>query len=674
MALNPVQVIFQAVDRFTAPVRQMGQALNGSLSPAVNQARGNFTLMEARLQGLRSRLESTSQKLNQLGQGFTTYITLPVLGAATASVHAFLTVDDALDSLAAKTGKTGQEMEALEASFRKVAASAPDSVDAVANTMAELQARTGASGAELEKLTMQTLDLARVTGVDAAESVNSLSRAMQDSSEPIKDAGKFMDMLLAASQKTGVPVQRLSDLMTQFGRPMRSLGFDAQQTAALLSKFEKEGVNTELVMGSLRVALGKMAKAGVKDVGAGLQTAIQKIKEAKTAGERTTLAIELFGQKAGPDMAAAVYEGRFEIGQFVNELKNSQGAVAGAVDATSGLGEQWAQAKNQLMFLGESIAANFMPLISSLVEKITAAAQWFMALPAPVQNTVLAVTALAAAIGPLFLMLAGLASGINAVAAAIPLISAGWALFTGALMPAIAATWAFTTALLANPFTYVVLGIAALIGGLVALVVYWDEVKQWIMGFWAWLMEIFRSKIGFILALMMPFIALPLLIIANWATIKEFFATLWQSILEFTAPFFEWLAQKFGWILEVPAMITNAWQGLVGFFSGLWNSVGQIFEDAKNWLKEMLDGLVDILPDWVKEGLGITGTVEATAAARPASISPQVAAADARQAYQAQQNSQVQVNFANTPQGTRLVTNGPVQTQLRFGANALGGG
>mgnify|MGYP000638754499 CR=1 FL=1 len=33
---------------------------------------------------------------------------------------------------------------------------------------------------------------------------------------------------------------------------------------------------------------------------------IERIKEAGTAGEANTLAMEMFGAKAGPDMAAAI--------------------------------------------------------------------------------------------------------------------------------------------------------------------------------------------------------------------------------------------------------------------------------------------------------------------------------------------------------------------------------
>ena len=55
---------------------------------------------------------------------------------------------------------------------------------------------------------------------------------------------------------------------------------------------------------------------------------------------------------------------------------------------------------------------------------------------------------------------------------------------------AAAATWTFTAALLANPITWIVLGIAALIAGLVLLVKNWDKVVDSFKFAWQWLSSV----------------------------------------------------------------------------------------------------------------------------------------------------------------------------------------
>lgn len=93
-------------------------------------------------------------------------------------------------------------------------------------------------------------------------------------------------------------------------------------------------------------------------------------------------------------------------------------------------------------------------------------------------QTIVAVLELVASVGRLGFALVGL--GAKAVMALVPMLAS----FGAAMMPVIAATWAWTAALLANPITWIVLGITALIAAVVALVAgiawavtHWDQFK-----------------------------------------------------------------------------------------------------------------------------------------------------------------------------------------------------
>ena len=88
--------------------------------------------------------------------------------------------------------------------------------------------------------------------------------------------------------------------VVKFGSPMRQLGFSFEETTALIGKFEQEGVNTDLVMGSMRIALGKLAKAGETDLPDALNKSVQAIANTDDAGVAAAKAIELFGARAGP--------------------------------------------------------------------------------------------------------------------------------------------------------------------------------------------------------------------------------------------------------------------------------------------------------------------------------------------------------------------------------------
>lgn len=75
-------------------------------------------------------------------------------------------------------------------------------------------------------------------------------------------------------------------------------------------------------------------------------------------------------------------------------------------------------------------------------------------------------------------------------------------LFSSALSISTAATWLFSAALWANPITWVVMAVVALIAGLVLLVMHWDEVKVAVVGFvnsaFGWLIQTWQYLRGLI--------------------------------------------------------------------------------------------------------------------------------------------------------------------------------
>lgn len=116
----------------------------------------------------------------------------------------------------------------------------------------------------------------------------------------------------------------------------------------------------------------------------------------------------------------------------------------------------------------------------------------------------------------------------------------------------ITSCWSFTAALLANPITWIVIAIIALIGVIILLWTNWDKVSAWlkntwnsivngVIAGWEWLKGILQDTPNWLLVVLsafMPFIGLPLLIIKNWDTLKQGFINIWNSIKESFNNFF----------------------------------------------------------------------------------------------------------------------------------------
>ena len=303
------------------------------------------------------------------------------LAAAGAAVAAFATatandLNDAYSTIERRTGATGKALDGLNDTFERVAAGADDSFGEVAEVVSGLSTRMDASGKALEDISTQILDAADLTEEAADEIVASYTRMMGDWGVPAENATATLDKLYVASQRTGAKITSLAAALTQYGAPMRQLGFDLDTAIALMAKWEKEGVNMELVMGSLRIALGKFAKDGVKDTVAELKKIVAAIAEAGTTGEANALALETFGARAGADMAAAIREGRFEVDELVTALQASNGAIAETAEKTKTWGEKVGELKNQIALVLQPLGEFVLSGLSGIKDLASVFAEW----------------------------------------------------------------------------------------------------------------------------------------------------------------------------------------------------------------------------------------------------------------------------------------------------------
>jgi TP901 family phage tail tape measure protein len=318
---------------------------------------------------------------------------------------------DALsDDMQVATGATGKELDGLVGSAKRVATQVPASFEDAGKAVGELRSRTGLTGKALEGMSKQVLELSRLTGDDLSSTIENSTRMFGDWGLSGADAAKGLDKVFRASQATGVPVGKLETLLTKFGGPMRQLGFGFDETAALLGKFEKEGVNTELVMGSMRIALGKFAreaqmvpayqgkvaeaqdkltkalakgegvdvaqenlakfaeklrfaKEAAKGAPKAVRATFEEIRKAKTPTEGTAIALQAFGARAGPDMAAAIREGRFSIDDLVKTIGKGKGTIIDTGKDTADFAEQWMMLKNKVFVALEPIATKLFNAI-----------------------------------------------------------------------------------------------------------------------------------------------------------------------------------------------------------------------------------------------------------------------------------------------------------------------
>ena len=333
--------------------------------PVLVRIAGDTTLFKKSIKGVKGSLTGLGKTAKLAGAG----IVAGLAGATAGIVKMGGTFESVERTLRVGTGATGSALEDLKDITKSLAKTVPSDFKEIGTAVADINTRLGLGGKELESFSEQMLNLSRITGTDLQGNIKSATRVLGDWGDMAGTAESAADTLFTVAQMTGIEFSKLSNDLVTYGAPLRQVGFEFEEAALLIGKFEKEGVNAELVLGSLRQALGKMAREGEPAI----ETFRRTTDAIKNAGDPTTanrLALELFGARAGPDMAAAIREGRFELDDYFKSLDSGGDTINAATKETETLSERMSLLKNRVMMTLAPVVERAFDAISRAFRKL----------------------------------------------------------------------------------------------------------------------------------------------------------------------------------------------------------------------------------------------------------------------------------------------------------------
>ena len=271
--------------------------------------------------------------------------------------------DAVFDGVAIRTGKAGDDLDALTASIQNVANSTASSIEQIGDIGARISQSFGMSGAPLEGLTKQVADLNRMTGESL--NVRDFGMMLRGFGEDSSQAGADLDALTAASQRTGAPVNELISAMKDLGPAARTLGLDINQTAGYIDAFDKAGIDASGTVTGLNKAAAAFAGHNI-DLKTGLQDTITQIRGFIDAGNEAAaldLAGKVFGTKSAEKFVDAIRQGTLSVEDLKKGLSDTGGTIENLNSQTSDWAEQWDILKNKVSNLAETIGG---PLFDAL--------------------------------------------------------------------------------------------------------------------------------------------------------------------------------------------------------------------------------------------------------------------------------------------------------------------
>lgn len=413
-----------AEKRDEAAIQKKRAQLNTAETSLNNYRRGLEEVNEklktgaAQIEEFAGKVEKLGSKMTDSGKKMTVGVTTPIIGIGAAGVKAAMELDEGYDTIIAKTGATGETLQGLNDVADSVFGSMPVEMQDVGTAVGEINTRFGSTGNELEDLTKKFLQFAEINGADVNNSIRLVSRAMGDAGIPTEQTGEILDKLTIAGQASGVAIETLTENLAKYGAPMRALGLTTDESIAIFAGWEKAGVNTEIAFSGMKKAIGTWGKEG-KNATEEFKKTLKEIESTPDIATATSKAIEVFGQKAGPDLADAIKGGRFEYQDFLQLVQDSTGIVSQTFEEQQDPWDQWKTTMNDLKLAGADLGGVLIETLAPILQEVAGGvkefSEWFRSLDEDQKKTIVTIGLVIAAIGPLLVVFGSVFGGISKI-------------------------------------------------------------------------------------------------------------------------------------------------------------------------------------------------------------------------------------------------------------------
>lgn len=583
-----------------------------------------------------------------LGKGLLIGVGVVAGGAALAGKALYgigSTFDDVADTIRVGAGATGKALDDLVGSAKNIGTKVPADFADVGVAVADLNTRLGVTGKPLETLGAQFLELSRLTGTDLQTNIADITRTFGAWNITAEAQPVTMDKIFRASQATGIGIGELNQAMVKFGPALQQMGFGFDESLAVISNFEKAGVNMQPALAAMQRGLANLSKAG-EDPPKALARITDEIKNAGSSAEANRIAMEVFGVKAGPELANAIRTGALETSDLLALISGGSETIMAAASDTNDFAEAWQVFKNKALVAIEPVATRVfeafstgfqwftdkgLPAIKSVGEAIWEKLQpglatmgefmrdtvvpavkdlatWFKDKLYPVLES--AGSFISGTVVPALGDMAGwLAKNkewilplVAAFGAAVVALKA-WQMGV-VVVSAVTKAWgtvqaAFNAIMAANPIMIVVIALAALAAGIAYAWTHSETFREVIYKVWEALKVAWQAIVDFAGAIKDA-------VVGAFSAVIDFFSGLWDWLKGFFAEWGPVIIAVIAPFIGIPLLIYQNFDKIVGFLKDVFGRVGTAISgfitNAVAWFAELpgkIYGALAAMADWL---------------------------------------------------------------------------
>lgn len=480
----------QGVDRTSASYRKLERELeltNAKLK-ALKKEQLEWTASQSRIGKMSSAMTAFGAKASAAANKVK-YLSLAAAGIGVLALRAGLNFDEGMSKVQAITGATGEDLDKLRAKAKELGAQTKFSATEATEGM-QYMAMAGWKTEDMLSGLSGVMDLAAASGEDLATTSDIVTDALTAFGLKAEDSTHFADVLAAASSNANTNVKMMGETFKYAAPVAGSLGFKIEDTAEAIGLMANAGIKSSQAGTALRRIMTVMSKdfkisgkaigdvtikttnadGSMRSLGAILKDTRKQFGKL-TQSEQANVASTLVGKNAMSGFLALMNASPKDIKKLEDALGNADGAAKSMADTmlnnTKG---SITILKSTLESAAISISETLAPMLTKVVEGIRKWVERFNEL-SPATKDIIAKAVMFTAVGyPVLKLIGGMATGLGALLKPLSMVAARLSLGAGG-------TFKFGTLLakVPGPAKLAVGAVAALAG---AIKIYDDRIHS----------------------------------------------------------------------------------------------------------------------------------------------------------------------------------------------------
>jgi TP901 family phage tail tape measure protein len=423
-------------------------------------------------------LQQVSQSLGNVGRNLTNYVTKNLIKVAAGSIATAATFEQGMSRVKAMTGATGKDFITLEKLALKMGKSTSKTATEAAAAI-EYMGLAGWNTKQIQEGLEPVLRASEAGMMDLGLTSDLVTDSMGALGIGTKDLSRYLDIGAKAQSNSNQSMQQFLEAMVTGGGIFESFNVPLEEAGALLGVMADKGIKGSeagnsliAIMNALTAGTGQAGDA-MRELGVevydskgnfrGITTVLNDINKkfaGMTVEQKNTYMQLIGGRTRFKDFKKLLQGASGNLETLTKKLYNSKGALSDmAKTMQDNLIGEWTKFKSALEGVAISIGSAFLPYLRQGVKWLMGLANAFNDMGNGGKIIVGIIAAVAAAIGPLLLLFAGL----------------------GSLVANIVIAWAFLAPIISSisaPVIAVVGALALLIPAFIALILSSEKVRD----------------------------------------------------------------------------------------------------------------------------------------------------------------------------------------------------